>query len=179
MTRRNSHVLLLAVAVLLAAFHANAYAEGEKSAFKVYKHKAGKLEILMPGTPKEDSSVEKTVAGDITLWQASVILTSKAYFVSYSDMPKSTWGGDVKKMLEGARDGAAQRVKGKVVADRAIKLAGKYPGREFKVVVDKMELTQRVFLVEHRLYQVNMGCLAGSCTDTEVQDYLNSFKLAK
>ncbi|MBA3459953.1 MAG: hypothetical protein H0T46_08325 [Deltaproteobacteria bacterium] len=179
MTRRNPHALLLAVAVLLAAFHANAYADTEKAAFKPYKHKAGKLEILMPGTPKEDSSVEKTVAGDITLWQASVILSTKAYFVSYSDMPKSTWGGDTKKMLEGARDGAAERVKGKVVADRAIKLAGKYPGREFKVVVDKMELTQRVFLVEHRLYQVNMGCLAGGCTDAEVQAYLNSFKLAK
>jgi hypothetical protein len=67
-------------------------------------------------------------------------------------------------------------VKGKIVADREIKI-GKWPGREFKVVVDKMELTQRVYLVQHRLYQVNMGCLSGSCTDAEVQDYLNSFKV--
>jgi hypothetical protein len=173
-------VAFLAVAVLLCAFRLNsARAEGEKDSFKPYANKAGKLTILMPGTPKEESSVEKTVAGDITLWQASVILTTKAYFVSYSDMPKSTWKGDTKKMLEGARDGAAQRVKGKIVADREIKLAGKYPGREFKVTVDKMELTQRVYLVEHRLYQVNMGCLSGNCTDGEVQTYLDSFKLAK
>jgi len=179
MTRRSTRVILLAVAVLLCAFRLNATAEGEKASMKPYKNVGGKLELLMPGTPKEDSSVEKTVAGDITLWQASVILTTKAYFVSYSDMPESTWKGDPKKMLEGARDGAAQRVKGKVVADKAIKLAGKYPGREFKVVVDKMELTQRVYLVEHRLYQVNMGCFAGNCTAAEIQDYLNSFKLSK
>ena len=176
MTRHTSRSLLLVVAVLLCAFTARTYAEGEKASMKPYKHAKGKLEIMMPGTPKEDSSVEQTAAGPITLWQASVILTSKAYFVSYSDMPKATWKGDPKVMLEGARDGAAQRVKGKIVDDKEVKL-GKYPGREFKVVVDKMELTQRVYLVEHRLYQVNMGCLAGTCTDSEVQDYLNSFKV--
>ena len=176
---RPTRSLFLVIALLVTAFTARSYvasAEGEKASMKPYKHKVGKLEILMPGTPKEESSVEPTAAGDITLWQASVILTSKAYFVSYSDMPKSTWKGDAKKMLEGARDGAAGRVKGKIVADKEIKI-GKWPGREFKVVVDKMELTQRVYLVEHRLYQVNMGCLAGNCTDGEVQDYLNSFKV--
>ncbi len=107
-------------------------------------------------------------------------LDPKAYFVSYSDLPKSTWKGDPKTMLEGARDGAAKRVQGKVVADRELKLADKYPGREFKVVVgDKMELTQRVYLVKHRLYQVNMGCLIKGCTEPEVQEYLDSFKLLK
>ncbi len=171
MKRPISRVLTLAVTVLLlCAF--------DKS-WKLFSHKEANLSVMMPETPKEESSVEKTVAGDITLWQASVIQESKAYFVSYSDMPKSTWKGDPKKMLEGARDGAAQRVKGKVVADREIKLAGKYPGREFKVVVDKMELTQRVYLVKHRLYQVNMGCLVGTCTTAEIQEYLSSMKLLK
>jgi hypothetical protein len=171
MKRPISRVLVLAVAVLLLC----AFDKG----WKLFSHKTANLSVMMPETPKEESSVEKTVAGDITLWQASVIQESKAYFVSYSDMPKSTWKGDPKKMLEGARDGAAQRVKGKVVADREIKLAGKYPGREFKVVVDKMELTQRVYLVKHRLYQVNMGCLVGACTAEEIQEYLNSLKLLK
>jgi hypothetical protein len=171
MKRPISRVLVLAVAILLlCAF--------DKS-WKLFSHKGANLSVMMPETPKEESSVEKTIAGDITLWQASVIQESKAYFVSYSDMPKSTWKGDPKKMLEGARDGAAERVKGKVVADREVKLAGKYPGREFKVVVDKMELTQRVYLVKHRLYQVNMGCLTGTCTAEEIQEYLNSMKLLK
>lgn len=171
MKRPISRVLFLAVAVLLlCAF--------DKS-WKLYSNKDANLSVMMPEEPKVESSVEKTVAGDITLWQASVITDSKAYFVSYSDMPKSTWKGDPKKMLEGARDGAAQRVKGKIIADKAIKLAGKYPGREFTVMLDKMELTQRVYLVKHRLYQVNMGCGAGACSAAEIQEYLNSFKLLK
>ncbi len=171
MTRPIHRVLFLALAVLLlCAFD---------KTWKPFKSKVGKLEVMMPDTPKESSSVEKTVAGDITLWQASVITAAKAYFVSYSDMPKSTWKGDPKKMLEGARDGAAERIKGKVVADREIKLANKHLGREFKVVVGQMELTQRVYLVKHRLYQVNMGCMTGGCTDDEIQEYLNSFKLTK
>jgi hypothetical protein len=171
MSRPIQRVLFLAIAVLLlCAFDRT---------WKPFKHEIGNLEVMMPDTPKESSSVEKTAAGDIALWQASVITTSKAYFVSYSDMPKSTWNGDTTKMLEGARDGAASRIKGKVVADRAIKLANKHPGREFKIVVGKMELTQRVYLVKHRLYQVNMGCMNGGCTDDEIQEYLNSFKLTK
>jgi hypothetical protein len=79
-------------------------------------------------------------------------------------------------MLEGSRDGAAQRVKGTIAADKEIKL-GKNPGREFKIVIDKMELTQRVYLVKHRLYQVSMGCLAGTCSDAEIQEFLSSFRL--
>jgi len=161
---------LVSTVLLLCAF--------DKS-WKLYSNEEANLSVMMPDEPKVDSSVEKTVAGDITLWQASVITESKAYFVSYSDMPESTWKGDPKKMLEGARDGAAQRVKGKIVADRTLKLAGKYPGREFKVVVGTMELTQRVYLVNHRLYQVNMGCLTGKCTSKEIQEYLNSLKLLK
>lgn len=170
MTRPTRSGLVLLAVLLLFGF--------DKS-WKLYQYKPGNLAVMMPETPKESSSVENTAAGDITLWQASVIGTSKAYFVSYSDMPKSTWKGDPKQMLEGARDGAAQRVNGKVVADREIQLDKKYPGREFKVVVDKMELTQRVYLVKHRLYQVNMGCLTGSCTDDEIQEFLNSFKMIK
>jgi len=172
MLRRSTAVVcLLAAIVLLAGFD---------KTWKAYQKKDANLEVMMPGTPKEDSSTEETAAGPIKLWQASFIATSKAYFVSYSDLPKSTWKGDPKTMLEGARDGAAKRVQGKVVADRELMLADKYPGREFKVVVgEKMELTQRVYLVKHRLYQINMGCMAKGCTDEEVQEYLNSFKLIK
>jgi len=184
-TQANDQIIAVKVTVMLDVYasanslEANdgrADASDNTTSMKPYQHGKGKLEILMPGTPKEDNSVEKTAVGDITLWQASVVLTTKAYFVSYSDMPKATWKGDPKQMLEGARDGAAGRVKGRIVADREISI-GKWPGREFKIVVDKMELTQRVYLVDHRLYQVNMGCLSGICSDSEVQDYLNSFKV--
>src|SRR3954464_6270534 len=103
MTRPVRYGFGVVVAVLLLC--------GFDKSWKLYQHKVGNLAVMMPETPKEDSSVEKTAAGDITLWQASVIGTSKAYFISYSDMPKSTWktaDTDPKKMLEGARDGAAQ-----------------------------------------------------------------------
>lgn len=172
-TMRNpiSRVLALAaVVVLLCAF--------DKS-WKLFSNEQANLSVMMPEEPKIDTSVEKTVAGDITLWQATVIQESKAYFVSYSDMPESTWNGDPKKMLEGARDGAAKRVGGKIVADRTLKLAGKYPGREFKIALAQVDLTQRVFLVGHRLYQISMGCQTGKCPAKEVQEYLGSLKLLK
>ena len=171
MLRRTTSVALLVVAALFLV--------GFDKSFKPFQKKGANFAVMMPGTPKEETSTEDTVAGKISLYQASVIGSNKAYFVSYSDMPKETWNGDPKKMLEGARDGAAGRVQGKIVADREVSL-GTWPGREFKVVVgDQMELTQRVYLVKHRLYQVNMGCLKGACTDAEVQEYLGSFKLLK
>lgn len=159
---------LLGAVLLLCAFD---------STWKAFKNKKANFEVMMPGTPKESTSFEQTAAGKIGLYQAIVVVEPKAYFVAYSDMPKSTWKGDPKTMLEGARDGAAQRIQGKVVADRELKLAGKYLGREFKIVKDQMELTQRVYLVKHRLYQVNMGCMAGKCSNEEIQAYLDSFKL--
>jgi hypothetical protein len=172
MLRRTTATLCLVLAILLlAAFD---------KTWKAFTKKDANFEVMMPGTPKEETATEETAAGPIKLYQASVIGGTKAYFVSYSDLPKSTWKGDPKTMLEGARDGAAKRVQGKVIVDRELKLAGKYPGREFKVLVgDKLELTQRVYLVKHRLYQVNMGCMVKGCTEAEVQEYLDSFKLLK
>ncbi len=172
MLRRTTASLFLVLAILLLA--------GFDKTWKAFTKKDANFEVMMPGEPKEETATEETVAGPIKLYQASFVGADRAYFVSFSDLPKSTWKGDPKKMLEGARDGAAKRVQGKVVADRELKLAGKYLGREFKVLVgDKMQLTQRVYLVKHRLYQVNMGCLVKTCSDAEVQDYLNSFKLLK
>jgi hypothetical protein len=165
---------------LLALLVATVLLTGFDKTWSAFTKKDANFTVMLPDTPKEETSTEETAAGPITLYQASVITTDKAYFVSYSDLPKSTWKGDTKKMLEGARDGAASRVGGKVLADRTIKLAGKYPGREFKVgVAGKIELTQRVWLVKHRLYQVNMGCVPKGCTDAEVSAYLDTFKLLK
>lgn len=168
--RRTTRLLALVVAVLLlTAFD---------KAWSAFTKKDANFTVMLPGTPTEATSTEDTAAGRISLYHASVIATNKAYVVSYNDLPKATWKGDTKKMLEGARDGAAGRVGGKIVADRTIKLGGKYPGREFKVVVaEKMELTYRVWLVKHRLYQVGMSCLIEGCTNAEVKDYLDSFKL--
>ncbi|MBA3453314.1 MAG: hypothetical protein H0T42_09510 [Deltaproteobacteria bacterium] len=173
MLRRTATFVCLVLAILLLAGF-------DKAVWKAFTKKNANFSVMMPGTPKEETATEQTAAGPIKLWQASVIGGTKAYFVSYSDLPKSTWKGDPKTMLEGARDGAAKRVQGKVVTDRELKLADRYPGREFKVLVgDKLELTQRVYLVKHRLYQVNMGCMVKGCTEAEVQEYLDSFKLLK
>lgn len=161
---------LAAVVVLLCAFD---------KTWTRYTNGEAKLSVMLPAEPEVKSSVEKTAAGDIALWQASVIQESRAYFVLYNDLPASTWKGDPKKMLLAARDGAAKRSKGKLVADRAIKLANRYPGREFKLVLEKMELTQRVYVVGHRLYQIHMGCLVGTCTAKEIQAYLDSLKILK
>jgi hypothetical protein len=146
--------------------------------WREFKNVKGNFSVMMPGTPKEQNQTEQTAAGPMNLYMASVMKEPNAYFVSYSDMPKATWKGDVKKMLAGARDGAATRVKGTIVADRELLLDGKYPGREFKVFVGgQMEMTQRVYLVKHRLYQLNMGCMLGKCTPAQVQEYMESFKL--
>lgn len=163
-------VVLAAVVALLCGF--------DKS-WKLFKDEKAKLTVMLPEDPKVTSSVEKTAAGDITIWQASVVGTDKAYFVAYNDLPEAVWKADPKKMLESARDGAAQRSKAKIVADRTLKVANKYPGREFKLVLEQMELTQRVFIAGHRLYQVNMGCTVGKCTSKEIQEYLDSLKVGK
>lgn len=172
MLRRTTASVCLVLAILLLAGF-------DKTVWKAFTKKNANFSVMMPGTPKEETAIEHTAAGPIKLYNAVVVGGANAYFVSYSDLPKSAQGGDPKAMLEGARDGAAERVKGKIVMDREIKLAGKYPGREFKIVVGGMELVQRIYRVKHRLYQVNIVCPAKGCTEAEIQEYLDSFKLLK
>jgi len=170
MSRRLLPYLALAAAVLCLA--------GFATTLKPFTNRAGNFRILMPGTPIERTSAEDTPAGPVELYQASLVRESRAYFVGYSVLPDVVHGSDPAKLLASARDGAAARVHGEVVADRALRLADRYPGREFTIRVGgRVELTQRVYLVEDRLYQVNLGCAAGACTRSEVQAFLDSFRL--
>ena len=101
MLRRSGPSILVAIAglVLLAAFD---------TSFALYKKEEANLAVMMPGTPKEATASEKTEAGDIAVWHATSVQANRAYYVSYSDMPKATWKSDPNKMLIGARDGAGR-----------------------------------------------------------------------
>lgn len=169
MRRTLSFSVLAAAVLLLCAFDRS---------WKPFVNKSANFAVMMPGPPAQARTIEDTAAGPIGLYQASVVSATKGYVVSYSDLPPAMWRVDPRVMLADARDGAARRVGGRIVRDRELELAGEHPGREFAITVkDRLELTQRVYLVGHRLYQINMGCVPGGCTRGEVQAYLDSFRL--
>lgn len=163
--------IALAALALLCAFSAS---------WKPFKNEKGNFSVMMPSTPKEEPWTEKTDFGRIEFYKVSAVVERKAYYVIYNDLPPATWNGDVKNRLQGARDGTVKGLHGILVDDLEIMVAGKYPGREFKVmVIGEKEMRQRVFLVKHRLYQLNMTCVLGECSDAEMQEYLDSFKLLR
>jgi hypothetical protein len=85
-----------------------------------------------------------------------------------------------EQRLDGARDGAIGKVRGKLLKNQPIIMAGKYPGREFTASLSEPAnglVRARIWLVGKRLYQVMVigtDTYAGSTSST---DFLDSFRL--
>lgn len=100
-----------------------------------------------------------------------------AYVISVTDFGQAE--GSIERRLSNARNGAVDSVKGKLVHERKIKLAG-HPGRELWIESEKAGMIHtRLYAVGPRLYQT---LAIGPKKFVETKDtvrFLDSFKLSK
>jgi hypothetical protein len=149
--------------------------------FKEFAPKGAGYSIQMPGEPKEQKHSVKTPVGTIDIIMYAVEPDPNASFVlAYSDYPDAALKGATDdQRLDGARDGAAGNVKGKILSEKKITL-GKYPGREVVIEIPtKGQLRSRMYMVDHRLYQVMVGGTKELTTSKDADKFLGSFKLTK
>jgi hypothetical protein len=97
---------------------------------------------------------------------------------------KEIGADDAKRILDGGRDGAVANTKGKLISEKTIELAGKYPGREIVIRINgpagAVQMRQRFFLVGTKLYQVVVvGQTQERIFDESSTAFLNSLKVAK
>src|SRR5262245_2198347 len=137
-----------------------------------------KFKAKFPGKPKEQ---EQSALG-IKFRMFATESRNGAYMVGVADMPipANEPSELIEQRLDGSRDGAIKNVGGTLKSSSPIKLAGKYPGREFTASITQPApglLRARVYLVGTRLYQVMVLGKDSYATSTEANTFLDSFQL--
>ena len=173
---KTRNIVMIVCVLLLAA------CSGTSPEWKDFASEKGKFSIGMPATPKESSQSVDTAAGKIDLTMFTAQLGSAAYLVSYSDYPEEMMNSaDPLKVLDGALDGSVTNFSGKVLSSTDITLDGN-PGKEFNAegkVTNPGDgsLRGRIYLVKNRLYQIIVVGLKDKTPATDIDKYLQSFKL--
>lgn len=114
----------------------------------------------MPGNPVpvgasfEVSGIPLRLKQYVTSQQNDAVI----YMVGWTDLPPNRLSEvSAKASLDSVRDGVRERLKGQLVHEFNVQLAGS-PGRHFKMraVVDNLpySVTQRVYLKGNRIYQL-------------------------
>jgi hypothetical protein len=169
---RRSILLFVVLVPLLACKGAN---------WKEFKSQEGGFSVLLPGQPKVERQTTETAVGPLAFTMHTVELSfgSIAYIASYNDYPPSLIAdGDKNAILDGVVEGALGS-KANLKKSDPISIDG-HPGREFTgTVKDGYEYTSRAYLVNQRLYQLNIVSTPGKVPAEDKRKYFDSFKLLK
>ena len=144
---------------------------------------SGGFSISTPVELKESTQSIPTPAGNLELHIFSGETPTRGYIVGYADYPEAVMQqSNPQKMLEGARNGAAAQINGKVLKEEQITLDGN-PGVEF--LMEGKNDTQealskaRMVLVGRRIYQVLVVGGKNDIQEPEMDGFIRSFKLVK
>jgi hypothetical protein len=169
---RRSILLIFVLIPLLACKGAN---------WKEFTSQEGGFSVLLPGQPKVERQTTETAVGPLAFTMHTVELSfgSIAYIASYNDYPPSLIAdGDKNAILDGVVEGALGS-KANLKKSDPISIDG-HPGREFTgTVKDGYEYTSRAYLVNQRLYQLNIVSTPGKVPAEDKRKYFDSFKLLK
>jgi hypothetical protein len=167
---RRPILLLLLLAALLAC---------KGKSWQEFTSQEGGFSVLLPGQPKVERQTTETAVGPLAFTMHTVELSfgSVAYIASYNDYPPSLIAdGDKNAILDGVVEGALGS-KANLKKSDPISIDG-HPGREFTgTVKDGYEYTSRAYLVNQRLYQLNIVSTPGKVPAEDKKKYFDSFKL--
>ena len=142
-----------------------------KLSFKEFSSPEGKFSVLMPGNPdKKTQSVE-----GLTVVGYGVEVRNGAFAVFYADIPPGR-----PFNLSGGIKGAVAPYGGSVLSEKDYTFEGA-TGKEFEADAKnpKGYLSGRMFVINNRWYQVVAMGGNARLSNSDVQTFLNSFKLLK
>jgi len=146
--------------------------------FEPYHSEEGRFSGLFPGQPERELKEMNTPIGTLDFIMYSAGSKKIGFIVGYVDYPQETFkNADIEKMLDGARDGAAQNVNGILENERVLDFHGN-PGREIEIKVPKKAtIKARVILIGNRLYQVMAVSESNSILEEKSPDFFDSFEV--
>jgi hypothetical protein len=137
---------------------------------KPFVWKEGKLEIQLPGEPKQGKNELKLEKDG-----GKVV-----YLVTFSDIPKADKVTDEQRALlvKSIRESIVKSLDGKLLSEKDIK-SGEHAGNEFRVESAAGLYRTHVFLVNGRLYQLVVIGPPDVSTGKEAETFFKSLKFAK
>jgi hypothetical protein len=159
------------VAVTGAAV-AEAPPAGDKPAaagWKEYTHKDGGFSVRLPVEPKNTS---KDGPDGKTGGMEATTPDGVRYEVQFNDVPKGGLAAGPKFLL----DAIVKQLGDNVKSHKEVKL-GDEPGVELAVEMGEIGITQRIFIVKERMYQLLVTAPKGKGNAAEAAAFLDSFKV--
>ena len=164
---------LIFLLVLLAA---SAFDAG-KSPKPNFRSEEGKFAIWFEEKPEQSTQSVPTEAGEILVTMFMYEKSpAEVYIVSYNDYPETLLeGSDPVTVLEGARTGVVENIKGTVTREKAGEFSG-YPSLDFMAEGEGLFLAYKLIMVDKRLYQI--GILKDDkIGKNEAETFIGSFQL--
>jgi hypothetical protein len=150
-----------------------------QNSMKEFKPLDGGFSILMPGNPTYEKVTSNTVLGPIDIHTFILVGKTHTYAVGYSDYSDSAFRlSTPDQMFDTKRDGTIDNLQGKLLSELIIEMDG-YNGREWRIesANERSIFTIRVYIVGHRVYQLEIASAKEDSFSNEVTKYLDSFKL--
>jgi len=135
-----------------------------------------------PSKPKQSKEVAETSEGKINLTMFIAENLEHYYFVSVSEMPADVIkASTAEQMYQKGKMSALQQYQNPVVLSEKNVSTGKYKGLEFEAegTTESVNVYMkcRLFLVDNKLYQVFAFAQKKNAVKTDLNNFLNSFKI--
>jgi hypothetical protein len=151
--------------------------------WKLFTVPDGSFTVLMPGTPKKLTQVQKTQMGkiDLHIYFAEPPQQQVAYLVTYNEFPYSyAQMTDPQEIFNDAQSVALKTTKSNLVYQRNIRSSNYHVGQEIKYVNSIGKVTRtRMFFANGRLYQVTAIASKKQykTLSKTIEGFLDSFQL--
>lgn len=127
--------------------------QAEKINWEEFISKEGRLSVLLPSKPTEQTFSINTVVGQIQMHLfASLGAEGATYTFSYWDVPKlGNTPEQISSALDAARDSHIKNLNGELLKEKPISIETN-AGREVKAKNTSAIITSRIYIVKGRLY---------------------------
>ena len=154
----------------------NAQNKGQSSIWKEFVSVEGKFKVMFPDIPKKSNKEIVGKLGKRQSYSFEVSSTPTAFAVTYQDLPNlpTTNQDSLKFLHDNLRDKALKETNSKLISGREIWLDGKL-GRELIVTIDNQILTNRMYFVGNRQFQLTTSVDSSISTNEEIVSAVNTF----
>ncbi|MEI6301091.1 MAG: hypothetical protein WCR74_06570 [Betaproteobacteria bacterium] len=137
----------------------------------------GRYSITLPAKPQEHTRTLNSSAGEVSMTMASAQAAGWVFGVGYADYPSGT---NTDKHIDEQRDALLRNISGRITDEKALSVGGR-PGRLVTAEGrrgDGVVVLQVRFVSDGpRLYQIAAVGNQGGVAETELDTFLDSFKL--
>jgi hypothetical protein len=168
-------MIITAIGLLLLA------GEDNPSVLRLFAPAEDGFSVLLPDTPRKRSAPVSGGENGLTQWYLK--RSNGAYLVACVRKleMKNTDEETAARALKRGQDAVQSQLQAKLVREQAIKLQGKYPGREFllefSINSGPRLLRSRIFAANGVQYQIILVGDKGFIESTEANQVLDSFRI--